>query len=281
MNDLTPALERLASDSPGHYGVTVRDVASGRSFVWHADEGFPSASIIKLPIMAEVYRQAHLRLLSLGDNVWVTPEDIASGSGVLHLFTPNLQLQVRDLVELMICVSDNTATNMLLDRVGIRHVNEYMEVLGLKHTRVYNNLQVFPIPRTGVNQTSPSDMVELLARIATGNVVSGWACHRMIDTLKRQQFNDIIPGHLPIEQPSTIGGRPTIEVAHKSGWYSGVRGDVGLIYHGSRCLAVAVLGRDLTNDETSSGVLSRMARLLYDWGMSSEVDDTNPDQASD
>jgi len=266
---LERSLEELAAETGGVYGAAMRDCATDRRFAWHADEPFPSASIIKVPIMAEVYRLQAAGSVSFSSTVELRGDDVVGGSGVLQLLTPGLAISIRDYVELMICASDNTATNVLLSLTGIEPVNDGMRCLGLRHTVVHNKLQVQPTPATPLNQTSPSDMAALMTLLAQGAVVSRWACDRMIATLKGQQFNDLIPARLPIRPSSVIGGRPSIEVAHKTGWFPGVRGDAGLVYAGDRCLAMAIMARDIPDDRPRAiDVIARMARLLFDAAMS-------------
>lgn len=267
-DDLKATLESLAAETGGRYGAAYRELATGRELAWQADEPFPSASVIKVPIMAEVYRRGHEGTLRLSDTIELLAEDVVGGSGVLQLLTPGVRLSVRDLVELMICASDNTATNMLLAQTGIDPVNRFMEQLGLRHTRVHNKLQVMPVPPTPLNQTSPRDMVELMSLTARGQVVSRWACDRMIATMKRQQYNDLIPARLPVRSAGVVGARPSVEVAHKTGWFPGVRGDAGLVYAGDRCIAMAIMARDIPDDTPKAiDVIARMARALFDAAM--------------
>lgn len=265
---LRAALESLSGETGGRYGAAYHELMTGRRFAWRADEPFPAASVIKVPVMAEVYRQCQEGALRLSDVVEMAPEDVVGGSGVMQLLTPGLRLSVRDLVELMICASDNTATNLLLGRTGIEPANRYMERLGLRHTRVHNKLQVMVVPPAPLNQTSPGDMVEMMRLIAQGSVVSRWACEHMIATMRRQQFNEMIPAKLPVQCPDVVGARPSIEVAHKTGWFPGVRADAGLIYAGDRCVAMAIMSRDLPGDTpTAADVIARMARAMFDHAM--------------
>lgn len=267
-DDLAATLESLAGETGGRYGAAYHELTTGREFSWQADEAYPSASIIKVPIMAEVYRQGHEGRIRLSDPIEMRAEDVVGGSGVLQLLTPGLRLSVRDLIELMICASDNTATNLLVDLTGIAAVNQCMERLGLRHTRLHSKLQVMPVPPTSLNQTSPRDMVELMRLIARGHVVSRWACDHMIATMKRQQYHDMIPAQLPVVRSDVVGTSPSIEVAHKTGWFPGVRGDAGLVYARRRCIAMAIMARDIPDDSPRAiVVIARMARAMYDAAM--------------
>lgn len=230
-----------------------------------ADEPYYPASTIKVPIMAEVFHQAHLGRFSLSDTIPLSPEDQVTGSGVLQSLSPGLSLSIRDLVTLMIIVSDNTATNMLIDLVGAKAVTDFMTSLGLTKTVLLNKLQVIPTERTGANMTSAGDLTLLLLKIAQGQVVSYDACRRMVDVLLRQTATAGIAGNLPTEpSDSAIGAVPPVRVASKSGMIQGINHDIGLVLRPKNSYAVSIFLRQVPDPGVGVPVIARISRRIYD-----------------
>lgn len=237
---------------------------------------FPAASLIKVPIMVEAYRQAAAGRISLGSRVRVGSEAMVTGAGVLQHLTPGLRLPVADLVALMITASDNTATNLLIDLLGADQVNATMAGLGLARTVLYNKLQVLAVGSSGENTTCTDDMTRLMSLIGGGAVVSWEACRRMVALLKGQQHRQGLPACLPPAAPPAAlaapgvaagagpGDLPAWELGHKPGWTSRVFHDTGLLFIPGRTVAVAVLTAGLPRP-AAQALVARAGRAVYDW----------------
>lgn len=220
----TPSLakrisERVAS-FPGEMGVAVRDLESGDEVAFAGDQRFPTASLIKLAVMVEVYHQIDEGKLHREAVVRLAQDDKAGDeSVVLNQMEPGLPLTIPDLLALMIAYSDNTATNLLIRQVGTENVDRRMESYGLTHTQLYRptfrdgHPDVFPDleKEFGLGSTTPREAAKLMALIADGKIVSRAACDEMIALLARQQDRQMIPRSLPFE-------REEILVANKTGW---------------------------------------------------------------
>jgi beta-lactamase class A len=181
-------------------------------------------------------------------------DDKVSGSGVARELSDGVRLPIRDLVRLMIVVSDNTATNLLLDRFGGDSVNAYMEQLGLKETRSLRKILGAGNAPSGVSQagrreentrygigvTTPHEMVMLLEKLERGEIVNAAASREMIEILKRQQYKDGIGRHV---------GFP---VASKSGALERLRSDVGIVYAPGNRIAIAVTCENLSKADWSA-----------------------------
>jgi beta-lactamase class A len=200
----------------------------------------PTASLIKLPVMVEMYAQAEAGKVKLDEMLTLTKEEMVPGSGILtDHFSPGAKFSLRDAVRLMIAYSDNTATNMVLDKVGIKAVNERMAGLGLKETRI--NAKVFKGSTTsvdpartkqhGLGSTTAREMLALLERLHTGELVSAEASKAMIEHLKKCDDKDKFPRFLPKE----------VTVAHKTGSVSDARIDAGLLFFKEGPVALVVL----------------------------------------
>src|SRR5262245_37239233 len=195
--DPTPTLESriapLAKAHKGRVAVAVKNLKTGEEFYLNADERMPTASLIKLPVMVETYWQAAEGKVKFDTTLTLTKDDKVPGSGVLtNHFSDGATFPLRDAVRLMICFSDNTATNLVLDQIGIPSTNVRMEKLGFKNTLI--NAKVFKGSTTSINpeatkkyglgSTSAREMVQLLELIDAGKVVSPEACKEMLKTLK-------------------------------------------------------------------------------------------------
>jgi len=262
--DIRERIKEIAAGTPGVFGVAVKHLGSGEEIYLNAEEPFPAASVIKVPIMAEVFRQAEEGKFRLDQRLKLTAEDQVGGSGILQALSPGLELPILDLVTLMIIVSDNTATNMLLDLVGLDQVNSYMTALGLKNTVVYNKLMVIPAERKGMNTVTPWDMTRLLELMALGKVVSHRACQRMIGIMKKQQYNDLIPALFPAND-GKIGSLPRWQVAHKTGFISGVRNDVGIVFLPGQEYVISILSKELADDRQGIRTVAEISRAVYDY----------------
>jgi beta-lactamase class A len=187
-------LDSLASHHRGTVGYTVHDIDTGERFERRGDETFPTASLIKVPILVTVYDLVEKGQLSLDDPLTVLKLDKVPGSGLLQFLHDNAVVTVHDAAWLMSTVSDNTATNLLLDRIIIRRVWEKMEKLGLPHTKVHSKsfLRIASVAmdssvKYGLGVTTPNEMARLFALLADGKAVSPRADSAMLDILAHNE----------------------------------------------------------------------------------------------
>lgn len=278
VDTLETAIAAIAADVPGRLGVTVRFLQEGIEVGYAADDLFPSASVIKIPIMVEVYRQADVGTLRLDELLPVLKEEMTDGSGLLQYLHVGLPLTVADALELMIAISDNTATNLLVRRVGADAVNTTMRNLGLSQTRSAGPIRIANTP-TGLvrpSHTTPREMALLLAAIAEGRLINAEASAAMARTLEHQVYADMLPRYLPFTYyPERLGlAEMPVRVAHKTGALSGVRNDAGIVSvqtaAGARTMIISAFSAELADEEVwtaeNVGVLAiaRIARLAYD-----------------
>lgn len=235
----SPALQaRIAAKVQafhGEMGVYAKDLDTGETIAVNADRRFPTASLIKVAVMAEVFRQmgegrfAKTTPVTLRDDAKAGDETVP-----LNMLHDGTVLTVGDLLHFMIAYSDNTATNLLLELVGTPSVDKLLDSYGLTKTRLYRptfrdgHADVLPEEEKeyGLGSTTPREAATLMALIADGKVVSRAACDEMIALLAQQQDRAMIPRSLPF-------GSEEILVANKTGWdeeknpdAKGFRGDV-------------------------------------------------------
>ena len=266
--ELEKRLAPLAKDHKGQVAIAVKHLDSGESFFLYADEPMPTASLIKLAVMVETYCQAEEGKIKLTEAVALTKEDMVPGSGVLtEHFSPGASFCLRDAVRLMIVFSDNTATNLVLDRVGIKNVNARMASLKLPETRI--NAKVFKSSTTsvdperskrfGLGSTTAREEVTLLELIHRGKVASAKACADMLSHLKKCEDKDKFPRFLPSD----------VAVAHKTGSVNEVRTDAGIMYLKQGPVALCVLtakneDKSWKPDNAGNLLCAKVANTVYD-----------------
>ena len=259
---------------PATVSIHAKNLRSGAAFSLRADEPVRTASTIKLPIMAAVFAAVADGKASWPERITLRIADKVSGSGVLTEFSDGVAFPIRDLVHLMIVVSDNTATNLLLDRFTPDLVNHYLAGLGLARTRSLRKVRGdgsnLKAPsgwsvegrkpeneRFGIGVSTPREMVLLLEKLERGEVVSADVSREMVSILRRQQYKD------------GIGRWLRWPVASKSGALDALRSDVGLVYcdGGPVALAITVDGMpqtDYSADNRGNQLIADLARTLVE-----------------
>ncbi|MFO0936036.1 MAG: serine hydrolase [Gemmataceae bacterium] len=226
---LESRIKLIAEAHQGKVAVAVKNLESGESYIRNGDEVMQTASLIKLAIMTATYARADEKALDLNTLITLTKDDKVQGAGILtDHFSDGAKLCTRDLVRLMIRYSDNTATNMVLDQVGIKTVNEWTNAHGLPETRI--NAKVFKGSTTSVDpartkkyslgSTTANETVKLLEMISSGKAVSPESTKAILDHLKANADKDQLLRLLPAGAV----------VAHKTGATNQVRTDAGIMY---------------------------------------------------
>jgi beta-lactamase class A len=261
--ELQTTLTRMFDEAPGTYGVSIHHFESGEQFSYNADEIFYAASIIKVPIMAAVFDQAAKGQLRLSEKMTLHSEDMVMGSGLLQNLSPGTEFSLYDLVVMMIIESDNTATNMLIDRLGKAAIQDAMKEWGLTRTEFHNKISVIPAKLEHYNLICAAELTQFLQRLAAGKIVSWRASSEMVKIMKQQKFNDGIPRRLPPEG-DIVGELPAWEMAHKTGWVNGLEHDMGLLYFPGHTFAVSIFSKDIPEREAAHRVMGDTGRLLFD-----------------
>ena len=288
-------IRNITANSGAEMAVSALHLESGQRFDVDAERVYPLCSVLKIPVLVEAFRQIEEGLFTLEDRWQLTTAEKNLPSGILVFFDDGLSPTVQDLLTLMIIISDNTATDMVMHRLGEGSVTRTMHDLGLTDIHVPLTIRDLfddllpssdptqdmlalaagPRNREGIcyslgpdNDTgTPAALTELLARIWRGETVSRAACDAMLAILLKQQLNDRLPRYLP----------PGTPCAHKTGTLPGIRNDSGIIYAGPDAhVAVtvfssweddAVSGDPEASSEKATAIDSafgRIGRLLYD-----------------
>jgi len=261
---------RIARGSANTVGFYYRDVETGDSLLLDADARVHAASTMKVPVMVQLYRDQDARLLDLDDSVTITktfrsivdgsPYDLGApdDSDTLLYRRVGEQESLRGLMERMITVSSNLATNILIEVVGADRTQTTMRELGADSIAVLRGVEDGKAYRAGLNNTTTArDLGIILAAIAQGRAASPSACDEMIDILLRQEFNDNIPAGLP----------PGTPVAHKTGWIDQyVTHDAAIVYrpNGSAYVLV-VLTSGVTDDDAADALIADLSRIVWEY----------------
>lgn len=250
--DLQLQLAAYAAHAPGHVAVEIKDLATGAMNAINPSANMPAASVIKIPVMVEVFRQMALGKFDLNRNVTLLASDRDWGWGALADARPGTEYKVSNLLSLMITESDNTATNMLIRLVGRQNVNHTMAALGLPNTRLGDYIRSNGDIRA--LRTSPADMVALLEAMAHDRLVDPWSSRAMIAILSGQRHNDLLPEPLP----------HGLQIAHKTGTLHDTLNDVGIVYLHSEPYVIAVLTTHLPDLDAGAHFIQGVSKMAYD-----------------
>jgi beta-lactamase class A len=264
----------------GTMGVAAIHLETGETIAVAADERFPTASAIKTAVMVEVFHQVAAGRIRKDQLLTLTDEVKVGGSGVLHSLRAGGQHSVDDLLFLMIALSDNTATNMLVALVGTRAVDDRMVAYGLPHTRIYRptfrggHPDVFPEEERefGLGSSTPRETARLMETIARGKAVSKDASQEMVAILRKQQNHDMIPRLLPLDETVTYAGKSGQDdekLADAAGVKGAVRVDSGIVTTPGGRYVVAIFARrgkdvrwTVDNDALVTG--AEVSKMVFD-----------------
>jgi beta-lactamase class A len=267
-SDLDHRIQAAIGTFPGHVSLYAKNLDTGASFSLRPDDPVQTASTIKLPIMVELFAEAGEGKLDWNQKLTLTEQDKVPGSGILTEFSSGDAFPIRDVMHVMIVMSDNTATNLILDRIGGDSVNRRMAQLGLKQTAVMRKI-MRPKDVTeegkkpgndqwGTGRSCPRDMVTLIEKLYRGQLVSNDASKEMLTVLKRQRDLQGVGR----DMPDTV-------VASKSGALDHLRSEVALVYspHGAVAISITVTGIpkvDYGVDNEGNLMIASISKILID-----------------
>ena len=240
----------------GVMGVAVVDLTDGHKYLLHANDVFPQASSIKICVLAELYRQAQQGKLKLTDLYTVNAADLVQDSDIMNGLTPGVtRITLRDLATMMVAVSDNSATNVLIDRVGMDNVNAFLSKQGLRDTRLRRKMMDLKAAGEGrENVSTPSEMLDLLQALYRGEILDQEMTADFFKVLSTHK-ESFIPRHLPDD----------LKIANKPGELEGVRNDSGVIFLNKRPYILCVMTTYLRHERDGEEAISDIA--LAAWRM--------------
>ncbi|MFH1684464.1 MAG: serine hydrolase [Candidatus Margulisiibacteriota bacterium] len=240
-------------------GLCFIDLETDRELQVNGGRKYPAASVAKMPIMAAAYHLAESGKLNLDQTLLFKEKDKLEGSGVLRWMKAGKKYSIRNLIRMMISLSDNTATKMVIDRIGIENINNYIKDLGLNNTQIVDRTMLNEPSSEKINQTSPQDMAYLCRMIQKATHFSPKSSEQMLAYMKNQRYRWGICKGVP----------PGTEVANKTGNLDEVLNDVGIIYSpaGNYILSIFTYGFEKKNARELINKISATAYQTYTAGL--------------
>jgi beta-lactamase class A len=239
-------LQEISSRVDGVVGYAVLDITSGDRIGHLASETFPTASTIKIAIVYELFKQVEERKITLTETMTLDRSKAVGGTGVLvHMGTPTLS--ILDYATLMVTVSDNTATNVLIDRLGMENITARMKTLGLPHTLLRRHMMDTAAARRGdENVSSPDEVVRLLEAVSKNNDAVA-----LLEKPKESRLRRGLPDG--------------VRTADKPGELDGVRVDAGIVFVKDRPYILCVMTTYLKDEAEGERAIEAMSRTAYEY----------------
>ena len=289
---LQQTLESIAAQHHGDVALYAENLHTGETVALRADEPVQTASTIKLAILYEAIQQIRAGKVHFEDPIVMRKADQVPRSGVLLFFDTPMTLTLKDALTLMIAMSDNTATNLVIDHLGLANINHRIQQLGLKDTYLYR--KVFgtvegPVPadhqRFGLGKTTPREMARLMRKIATCDLTvpemlstprDPELCDAMLYMLQNQFYQSAVPRYLDSMYTDTDSA-----IAHKTGELNDVRNDVALIDSQQGKLILSIFtwnNQDQSWSVENEGELTiaRLARAIVAAWSSADLQNPHP-----
>jgi beta-lactamase class A len=262
---LRRTLEQIAAGHAGVVGISMRNLETEASLSIRGHETFPSASLIKVPLLVALLEEVEQGRMRLDERVRLIARDRVGGSGILKHMDSGTDLTLEELAWLMVVLSDNTATNLILDKLDVRPIWTKMEALGLPHSKMHSKTfrretSIAPDSSAlyGLGVTTPDEIVQLFALLHQGRAVSPALDSLALRMLRANQDANMMTRMLPAD----------VRVAHKSGSVDRARTDCGIMYTAAAPVALCVMTRE--NEDTSYGVdsaahltIAQIARAVF------------------
>ena len=255
------------NDETGNFALAFKNLDDGKEILINENEIFHAASTIKTPIMIEFYRQLHQGKLSLKDTLQIKNEFKSIVDGSMYKLSEfddsdkntynklGQYYSINNLIYEMITISSNFATNILIEYIGANNVTKSMKEIGALNIDVLRGVEDIKAFELGLNNTtSAKDLLIIYEKLAKGKIINNESSAIMIDILKDQKYDDIIPKYLP----------KNIEVANKTGMITGVHHDSGIVFlKDGRKYVIVLLSKNMSDMESGTEMMARISELIY------------------
>ncbi|MFA6431756.1 MAG: serine hydrolase [Candidatus Margulisiibacteriota bacterium] len=247
-------LDSLTAPYGKKIGIAFIDLNSNTFFHINGSAEYPAASVAKVPVMATAYYFQDAGKADLEKKLTYRKEDRLGGSGVLQWMRPGNSYTMRNLIRMMISLSDNTATKMTVDEIGLENINTYIKHLGLNNTTIADSTMLKERPEPGINLTSPLDMAYLTLQIEHPQGFSDKSRQEMLKFMKNQRYHWGIWRGVP---PGTV-------VADKTGNLDKVLNDVGIVYTKHGNFILSIFTRDFTKQRDARKLINEVTKVCYE-----------------
>jgi beta-lactamase class A len=251
---LSANLNHTAEDYDGVMGIFVKDLTSGQTFSVNPNTIFPQASSIKIPLLIELMSQAQSGKIDLNSRVDIHRDALVGGSGVLQFFSDGgSSVSIHDLAVLMVVLSDNSATNLLIDRVGMDNVNAMLDGLGLRNTRLARKMiDIAAEQADRENHSTPREMAALVEQLYSGKLLDAEHTKATLEILE-----------YPKDSPLRAGVPESITVAEKPGSLNGAQCDSGIVLLEGRPYVISVM--TTYNRVDGNAAITGVSRVVFDY----------------
>jgi beta-lactamase class A len=255
------------NDETGNFALAFKNLDDGKEILINENEIFHAASTIKTPVMIEFYRQLHQGKLSLKDTLQIKNEFKSIVDGSMYKLSEfddsdkntynklGQYYSINNLIYEMITISSNFATNILIEYIGANNVTKSMKEIGALNIDVLRGVEDIKAFKLGLNNTtSAKDLLIIYEKLAKGKIIDNESSAIMIDILKDQKYDDIIPKYLP----------KNIEIANKTGMITGVHHDSGIVFlKDGRKYVIVLLSKNMSDMESGTEMMARISELIY------------------
>jgi beta-lactamase class A len=258
MNEIN--LQPLLANFQGTPGIIIKTLDREQCFEFNSDLLFPATSLIKLPILWEFFHQCANGSIDPAEEIELQCDDMVFGSGILRQLNPGLKLRLHDLAVLMTVVSDNTATDLLIDKLGMDNINKSIQSLGLRNTELkYKIREYFDESEERKDLTTPEDMLLMLEAFVCKKQHLGEYSDEPLKILKGQQRKHKL--QLGIEREDLKKDR--LEWANKTGDAQGIDHDAGILFGKEEIVIIVVMTKDISDRYQGIELCRDVTKLVY------------------
>ncbi|SUZ63106.1 uncharacterized protein METZ01_LOCUS15960 [marine metagenome] len=255
------------NDETGNFALAFKNLDDGKEILINENEIFHAASTMKTPVMIEFYKQLHQGKLSLEDTLQIKNEFKSIVDGTMYKLSEfddsdkntynklGQYYSINNLIYEMITISSNFATNILIDYIGANNVTKSMKEIGALNIDILRGVEDIKAFELGLNNTtSAKDLLIIYEKLAKGKIINNESSAIMIDILKDQKYDDIIPKYLPKD----------IEIANKTGMITGVHHDSGIVFlKDGKKYVIIILSKNMSDMESGTEMMAKISELIY------------------
>ena len=261
----------ILSGLEGDVGLYIEDTRTKETFTINPDRSFPSASVIKVPLLALLLEDARQGRVDLEPPIGITPENRVGGTGILSELPENIALPLSYHAKLMIILSDNIATNTVIDAVGMDRLNAYCRERGMPNTSLQRKMMDFDALARGLNNyTSASEIGKMLSLVAEGKWENPKISSTIVDYMAAQRVRTKLPVMIPVhvysmpEDRAALPPAGKVNIAHKTGELPGIQHDVGIFtLPDRRQYVIAMMTSGLNEDRDGIEAISKVSLAVY------------------
>ena len=266
------AIHQLLSGLRGTVGLYIHVLDTDEVFELNPERVYPSASVIKIPMLALLLKDVAEGRVDWNARRPIAPENRVSGTGILFELDPDYAPSIATLARLMIVLSDNSATNEIMDILTMERVNQFCQEMGMPHTKLMRKMMDFAAAQAGRNNyMCAGEAGRLLVKMAKGEFISPEISQTMVEIMEHQQCRNKLPARVPAvpsyapEEDKKHLKPDTVLVANKTGDLFGIQHDVGIFtLPDGRRYVISMFTGDLADDEEGIETVAQLSRLVYD-----------------